>query len=158
VSSDSAARTSDDARALSDALDFLRRMAGYPIPDEVAAALSEESLDDLNAILDVFVAEREGDRVLADDLRRVLAEESFGLPGRELARRLRRRRADVLAQLQSDPRFKHSGRTRGSRWRLAEKEGRGPNGNRPAAHELRWDELDPSGVPVIWRRALSASP
>jgi hypothetical protein len=96
--------------------------------------------------------------VLADDLRRMLADESFGLSGRALARRVRRRYADVLATLHGDPRFEHSGGTQGSRWRLAAQAGSGADGNRPARDDPPWDELDPSGVPVVWRRALSASP
>jgi hypothetical protein len=58
-------------------------------------------------------------RALADDLARVLDAEPLGLSCAELARRTRRRLADVLAALRGDPRFQHDGRGRGSRWRLA---------------------------------------
>jgi hypothetical protein len=56
---------------------------------------------------------------LAAELATVLASEPSGLTGRTLSNRVRRRRADVLEVLHSDPRFQHTGRGRGSRWRLA---------------------------------------
>jgi hypothetical protein len=49
----------------------------------------------------------------------VLASEPLGLPCDELALRVRRHRASVIGELQSDPRFERHGRTRGTRWRLA---------------------------------------
>jgi hypothetical protein len=55
---------------------------------------------------------------LADNLVALLAAEPTGLSCDQLARRLRRRRHDVLDVLRSDGRFAHEGRTRGSRWRL----------------------------------------
>jgi hypothetical protein len=55
---------------------------------------------------------------LADDLVAVLATEPIGLSCDGLARRLRRRRNDVLDVLRSDGRFEHGGCTRGSRWRV----------------------------------------
>jgi hypothetical protein len=58
---------------------------------------------------------------LADDLARVLAGEPGGLSWRELTRRAGRRPADVGAALRADPRFRHAGRGRGSRWSLAGK-------------------------------------
>jgi hypothetical protein len=93
---------------------------------------------------------------LADDLCRVLADEWHGLSGRALARRVRRRHVDVLATLRSDPRVEHFGRTRGSRWRLVAREGRGANGNRSGGDEPPWPELDASGVPALVRRAENA--
>jgi hypothetical protein len=56
--------------------------------------------------------------LLADDLARVLLHEPTGVACTELALRLRRRRADVLQTLKTDPRFAHHRRGRGSRWRL----------------------------------------
>jgi len=56
---------------------------------------------------------------LADDLAAILADEAAGVSCDALARRLRRRKADVLACLRGDPRFVRSGAGRGSRWRLA---------------------------------------
>ena len=91
---------------------------------------------------------------LADDLRRVLDTEPCGLSGRELARRVRRRHVDVLAELRADPRFEHDGRTRGSRWRL--RQGAGANGSRSGGDELPWLKLDASGVPALGRPAGSA--
>ena len=61
---------------------------------------------------------------LADDLAVILAEEATGLSCDALARRLRRRKSDVLAVLRSDPRFVRSGAGRGSRWRIAPHDGR----------------------------------
>jgi hypothetical protein len=58
------------------------------------------------------------DHVLLADLERVLASEPLGLSCCALARRLHRRKSDVLAALSSDRRFAHSGKTHGSRWRL----------------------------------------
>ena len=55
---------------------------------------------------------------LAADLAAALAAEPAGLSCDELAARLHRRRTDVLTALRADPRFDHSGRSRGSRWRL----------------------------------------
>jgi hypothetical protein len=92
---------------------------------------------------------------LASDLARLLDGEPFGLSGRELARRVRRRRVDVLAALRVDPRFEHSGRTHGSRWRLRRRAG--PNGNRLTRDDLPWAELDAAGVPVVGRGAESAA-
>jgi hypothetical protein len=72
---------------------------------------------------------------LALELADVLAVEPLGLPLDALARRVRRRRVEVLAVLQADPRFTHSGQTRGSRWRL---DGSGRNGT-------EWDGITSSG-------------
>jgi hypothetical protein len=88
---------------------------------------------------------------LADDLRRALADEPFGLSGRELARRVHRRHVDVLTALRADPGIEHEGRTRGSRWRLRRRAG--ANGNRSAGDELPWAELDAAGIPALGRRA-----
>jgi hypothetical protein len=55
---------------------------------------------------------------LADELARVLADEPAGASCDLLAIQLRRRRTDVLAALDQDPRFVHIGRGRGSRWLL----------------------------------------
>jgi hypothetical protein len=56
--------------------------------------------------------------LLAEDLARVLLDEPTGVACTELALRVRRRRADVLRMLKTDPRFARNGRGRGSRWRL----------------------------------------
>jgi len=58
-------------------------------------------------------------RQLADDLAVTLAGADDGLSCDTLARRVRRRRTDVLTALEADPRFVRSGRTQASRWRLA---------------------------------------
>jgi hypothetical protein len=92
---------------------------------------------------------------LADDLRRVLAEHPYGLPCAELARRVHRRRSDVLATLRTGP-FEHRGRTCGSRWRVAAGSRRRGSRARTGSNVLPWDELDRSGVPAIGRRTLSA--
>jgi hypothetical protein len=86
---------------------------------------------------------------LADDLAGALEREPLGLPCAELAARLHRRRSTLVAALRVDPRFEHEGRTRGSRWRLVAEMPSGPNGNRSRRNDLPWDELDPSGVPVL---------
>ena len=57
-----------------------------------------------------------GDDGLGDELERTLAGALGGLSCDELAMRLRRRRAEVLAVLRADPRFEHVGGGRGSRW------------------------------------------
>jgi len=59
---------------------------------------------------------------LADDLACVLASEPSGLSGNELVLRVGRRRADVLANLRSNPRFVLLGRTNARRWRLVDEE------------------------------------
>jgi hypothetical protein len=56
---------------------------------------------------------------LADNLVALLAAEPTGMPCDRLARRVRRRRHDVLAALHVDVRFEQEGRTHGSRWRLS---------------------------------------
>ena len=64
---------------------------------------------------------------LADMLADLLAGEPAGLSCDVLARRTRRRKADVLDALRADSRFEHRGQRRGSRWRLAagtDREGR----------------------------------
>jgi hypothetical protein len=88
---------------------------------------------------------------LADDLAAVLAAEPTGLPCVHLVARLHRRRGDVLAVLRADPRFEHSGRARGSRWRLR----RGRSGQM-GREDRWWLALDPSGVPPLPRRAEDA--
>jgi hypothetical protein len=55
---------------------------------------------------------------LADELAALLSREPSGLACNELARRLRRRRGDVLDALRWDPRFGRCGGGRGSRWRM----------------------------------------
>jgi hypothetical protein len=70
---------------------------------------------------------------LAADLARILAD-APGLPGETLARRVRRRRTDVLATLQADARFVRTGDRRGSRWHLAEE-------MPPSAHGTDFDGL-----------------
>jgi hypothetical protein len=59
-----------------------------------------------------------------DDLARLLAEPPYELSCDEIARRLHRRRAAVLAELRVDPCYEHVGRGRGSRWRLRSRRGR----------------------------------
>lgn len=54
---------------------------------------------------------------LTDELAALLQVERSGLPCNELARRLGRRRGDVLKALRWDPRFEQRGTGRGSRWR-----------------------------------------
>jgi hypothetical protein len=56
---------------------------------------------------------------LVEDLFVVLSAAPFGLPCDLIARRVQRRRTDVLAALRADPRFEHRGGGRGSRWSLA---------------------------------------
>ena len=46
-----------------------------------------------------------------------LRRNADGLSCTELARRLRRRRADVVAVLEDEPRFARSGSTKNARWR-----------------------------------------
>ena len=54
---------------------------------------------------------------LGDELAVILEAEPGGLSCAELARRLHRRKADVLDALQTDRRFKRTGRGRGCRFR-----------------------------------------
>jgi hypothetical protein len=54
----------------------------------------------------------------ADELVALLADAPVGLSCVELARRTGRRKADVLETLRWDPRVRHEGRGRGSRWRV----------------------------------------
>jgi hypothetical protein len=61
---------------------------------------------------------------LAADLAAVLVVEPVGLSCDVLARRVRRRRSEVLAAVRRDPRFVHQGGRRGSRWRLQDGQGR----------------------------------
>jgi hypothetical protein len=84
---------------------------------------------------------------LAGDLRRLLVDEPVGLSCDELAKRLHRRRADVLAELRRDWRFEHVAAGSASRWR---RRGRIRDGR--GAPELPWLELD-TGVPIVGRRA-----
>lgn len=56
---------------------------------------------------------------LADELAAVLRGKPLGSSCNELARRLGRRRRDVLEALRWDPRFERCGTGRGSRWRIA---------------------------------------
>lgn len=56
--------------------------------------------------------------LLARDIDAVLVAEPLGLSCDLLARRVRRRRCDVLAVLTVRAQFVHDGHTRGSRWRL----------------------------------------
>jgi hypothetical protein len=56
---------------------------------------------------------------LTADLEALLTAEPFGLSCNALARKMRRRRTDVLAALDTDPRFLRVGKTNGRRWRLA---------------------------------------
>jgi hypothetical protein len=98
---------------------------------------------------------------LGDDVARVLDREPFGLPGREVARRVRRRRCEVVAVLRGDQRFVHDGRGRGSRWHLAKWR---VAAGMPLDHhqdnmgheDMPWLGLDASGVPLV-RRTAGAS-
>jgi hypothetical protein len=90
---------------------------------------------------------------LADDLARVLEGEPFGLTCRELRRRVGRRLADVLAALEEDSRFEHSGRSRGSRWRIAAERPHSASWVRMGTEDSAGFYLDPSGVPVVGRMA-----
>jgi hypothetical protein len=58
-------------------------------------------------------------RTLARELARALADEPGGLPAAELARRVHRRRADVLRVLRADRRFEQHGSNRATRWHVA---------------------------------------
>lgn len=60
-----------------------------------------------------------GELELADELAALLAGEPSGLSCDALARRLVRRRGDVREALRWDSRFERTGKTCGSRWRLA---------------------------------------
>jgi hypothetical protein len=93
---------------------------------------------------------------LGDELARVLDGEPTGLPCDALARLVHRRRALVLAALTGDPRFQHEGNTHGSRWRCAPI----PLETRPIPSRgdpSVWASLDPSGVPLVGRRAESTA-
>lgn len=92
-------------------------------------------------------------QALADDLAHVLDCEPLGLSCRELARHVGRRRGDVLAALRVDPRFEHSGRRRGSKWRIASETPASTPQAQLGSILLPWFDLDPSGVPVVGRRA-----
>jgi hypothetical protein len=62
----------------------------------------------------------------------------------------------VLAALNADPRFQHEGNTHGSRWRRASM----PLETRPIPFRgdpSLWASLDPSGVPIVGRRAEDAA-
>jgi hypothetical protein len=93
---------------------------------------------------------------LGDELARMLDREPTGLSCDALTRRVHRRRAIVLAALNADPRFLHEGNTHGSRWLRAPI----PLETRPIpprGDPRLWASLDPSGVPIIGRRAESAA-
>jgi hypothetical protein len=94
---------------------------------------------------------------LADDLAHVLTVEPFGLSCRTLARRVHRRDVVVREALRDDARFERSGRNRGSRWRLASSipPGRLRTGSGRILSSS--PSLDASGVPLVGRKALSAS-
>jgi hypothetical protein len=99
-------------------------------------------------------------RPFADDLARVLAAEPVGSSCAALAGRVGRRWTTVQAALRGDARFAHEGRTRGSRWRLAETDSREEMGRVRegiSGPPLPWVGLDPSGVPLVGRRAESTS-
>jgi hypothetical protein len=87
----------------------------------------------------------------ADDLAALLEREPLGLSCRELRRRLERRLSDVRSALESDRRFAHSGRGRGSRWRLAAGDCVSASWVRLGSQDLPWSDLDASGVPVLAR-------
>jgi hypothetical protein len=62
----------------------------------------------------------------------------------------------VLAALNADPRFQHEGNTHGSRWRHVPL----PLETRPIPSRddpRLWASLDPSGVPILGRRAQDAA-
>jgi hypothetical protein len=90
---------------------------------------------------------------LADELARLLAGESAGFSCRELRRRVGRRLSDVLAVLEADPRFEHSGHRRGSKWRLVTQQPELTSRVHLGSNDLPWFDLDPSGVPVVVRSA-----
>ena len=94
---------------------------------------------------------------LADDLARVLDGEPLGLSCYELARRVQRRRADVLAELRADPRFEHEGDRRGSRWRLAPETARRTCWDGWGPIVTGWGGLDPAGIPT-GRRSQEIAP
>lgn len=90
---------------------------------------------------------------LADDLAQLLDGELSGFSCNTLALLLRRRRSDVLAELQTDPRFERTGEGRGSRWRTTPHVPLStPWGG--MGRKDRWrPDLDPSGIPTLPRRA-----
>jgi hypothetical protein len=94
---------------------------------------------------------------LADDVARVLASEPLGLPCCDVARRVRRRRGDVLSVLLGDRRFVHDGRGRGSRWRLAAGVPRRGSQAHLGSEDMERLGLDPSGVPIVATGAQGAS-
>lgn len=80
---------------------------------------------------------------LADEVAAVLADEPFGVPLAELARRLRRRQMDLRTSLRFDARFTATGATRGRRWRLVAQGRRrdvrdGMGRNLPAIPNSEW--------------------
>ena len=93
---------------------------------------------------------------LGDELAKVLDREPTALSCDALTRRVHRRRTVVLAALNADPRFQHEGNTHGSRWRRVPL----PLETRPIPSRgepsLR-ASLDPSGVPIVGRRAEDAA-
>jgi hypothetical protein len=78
----------------------------------------------------------EGD--LADELAALLADEPLGFSGPELARRVRRRRQDVVETMRADARFDQVGSGAGRRWRL----------RAPKAAEPLWDRRGPERTPT----------
>jgi hypothetical protein len=88
--------------------------------------------------------------VHADDLECVLAAEPRGLSCDGLSRRLHRRRTEVLAVLQSNPRFERVGRTRRARWRLRDGMGRNDRGEPSVVVVLEW-ETPQSAWGAWWR-------
>lgn len=80
---------------------------------------------------------------LADDIAHLLARHEYGLPGAEIARRLHRRRANVLTVLRVDARFTRTGTGRGTRYRLRT---RGPEPQGTHQEGARGDEGPESGT------------
>jgi hypothetical protein len=97
------------------------------------------------------------ERLLVDDLAHVLSHQPQGLSCNELRTRLGRRRADVLAALRRDERFVHEGQTRASRWRLKTSVDGDGIGTEREAIGVPWAGLDPSGIPLVGRRAERGS-
>jgi hypothetical protein len=87
-------------------------------------------------------------RTLARDLARALADEPGGLPAAELARRVHRRRADVLRVLHADRGFEQRGSNRASRWHVARV---------PGHREQVQEPLEPSSHPFTHPDARDAA-
>jgi hypothetical protein len=95
----------------------------------------------------------------ADELVALLGdEEPVGLACDEVASRLHRRRADVLATLRGDPRVRRTGRGRGSRWRVTAPIPPGRTGTDTGGAEGGAGYRQPAPPGASARQAASESP